>query len=198
MLILCAMPKLGNVKDLRGQVFGNWLVVGGPRRNKWKSGRSIYYWESRCQNCGVIKDVPRTSLTSAAKHSACRNCWLMPQGESGMNRMRDYYQRNAKKRGISFRLSSEEFRKLTSGDCYYCGVEPSGLIACNEEKSNKKSHWGDYVFNGIDRIDNAKGYRKKNCVSCCLVCNRARNNMSFDEFVAHLSRIRRGGGAVFN
>lgn len=34
----------------------------------------------------------------------------------------------------------------------------------------------------IDIIDNNKGYIVDNIIPCCIVCNRAKGNMSLEEF----------------
>lgn len=34
-----------------------------------------------------------------------------------------------------------------------------------------------------------RGYRKKNCVSCCYTCNRAKNTMSLQNFTTWIQRI---------
>ena len=56
--------------------------------------------------------------------------------------------------------------------CHYCGI-PSG--------------WPD-TRNGIDRIDSSKDYSSDNCVSCCKICNRAKNDMSVNEFMTWIRR----------
>jgi hypothetical protein len=49
--------------------------------------------------------------------------------------------------------------------CYYC-------------KSQKENE-----VNGIDRVDNSKGYTKDNCVSCCQFCNRMKLIYHPDFFI---------------
>jgi len=46
----------------------------------------------------------------------------------------------------------------------------------------KKSDYFDYTYNGLDRIDNAKGYILDNVVPCCKHCNYAKRNMSTEKF----------------
>jgi len=45
------------------------------------------------------------------------------------------------------------------------------------------------IYNGIDRVDNAIGYLTDNCVACCKVCNRAKLQMSKNEFFDHIKKI---------
>jgi hypothetical protein len=58
-------------------------------------------------------------------------------------------------------LTEEEFKHLSQKNCHYCG------------KSGP---------NGIDRIDNNKGYAKENCVPCCKHCNYVKGDLSQNDF----------------
>ncbi len=64
------------------------------------------------------------------------------------------YKKNAKLRGIDFRVSFEEYEDIVNNPCFYCdGVHP------------------DRGFNGMDRKDSSQCYRVDNVVSCCKMCN---------------------------
>src|SRR3990167_6369828 len=91
------------------------------------------------------------------------------------NKLLANYKNSAKVRNVPFTLSDEQFRELTQEKCFYCGSEPS------QEKYRKFSN-GAYVFNGIDRKDNSKGYVQGNVLHCCFICNRAKGNMSYEDF----------------
>ena len=73
-------------------------------------------------------------------------------------------------------MSRSDVRVLTKGNCYYCGASPSTLIRPGVYSSSI------YTYNGIDRLDNEKGYELGNVVSCCGRCNRAKGTMHVDEF----------------
>jgi hypothetical protein len=45
------------------------------------------------------------------------------------------------------------------------------------------------LYNGIDRIDNARGYERDNIVPCCKFCNRAKSAMPQKEFIDLVRRI---------
>ncbi len=50
--------------------------------------------------------------------------------------------------------------------------------------------WGDeYAHNGVDRLDNAKGYTLENSVPCCKHCNIAKRSMTVDEFKQWISKV---------
>lgn len=99
-----------------------------------------------------------------------------------MNRLYGQYKRSAKRRNLIFKLSKKHFKKLTSSPCHYCGALPSGV--CFEHNTNKNNQSRSaYVYNGIDRVNNSKGYTIDNCVSCCKVHNQWKKAMSYTDFV---------------
>jgi hypothetical protein len=59
---------------------------------------------------------------------------------------------------------------LITSPCAYCGEIPNEL-------------------NGLDRIDNNKGYTIDNVVPCCKNCNWAKNDLSINEFKKHIEKI---------
>ena len=120
---------------------------------------------------------------------------LKPPGEAAKRQLfhKMKYQ-STKERGYVWALSYEEFCSLTSNKCHYCGSEPSQIF--NTVLRGKTMHNGDYVYNGIDRIDNTTGYLAVNCVSCCQVCNRAKRAMTYIEFVDWLKTIANKWGKV--
>ena len=85
------------------------------------------------------------------------------------------YIKNASNRNLIFELDEEQFKMLSKQDCVYCGRPPHRTSSRN--RSNLT-----YTYNGIDRIDNSRGYTLDNCVSCCTTCNLAKHTMNLDEF----------------
>ena len=114
----------------------------------------------------------------------------MPEGEAAFNSLLRGYKSAAKRRGLKFELSREEFVALTKRSCYYCGVDPHTVYSAGHHYIN-----GTYVYNGIDRIDNDKDYTSSNVVPCCFACNRAKMDTPYDDFICWLDRIAafRGG-----
>lgn len=86
------------------------------------------------------------------------------------------YKYSAKSRGYDFDLSTDSFRRLIYSNCYFCGIEP------------KQIH-NEILYNGIDRLNNEKGYERENCLACCKVCNRGKGTMNSDEYFDHTVRI---------
>lgn len=128
------------------------------------------------RSCGCLSDETRgNTARSRAKP--------LPVGEAALRFLWRSYRDSAKRRGVVFSLSLSEFKILTSQVCCYCGAPPSSIVG--------KHYNGDYTYNGIDQREPGKGYTRRNSVSCCKVCNRAKFTMSEHEFKAWLSRAAR-------
>lgn len=103
----------------------------------------------------------------------------LASGLRACRRLMHEYRHSAQERGLTFSLTFEEFLKITSMDCHYCGTAPSCV-----QKGPAAKQRTDYIYNGIDRTDNSKGYVLSNCVPCCKRCNVAKNNRTQAEFIA--------------
>lgn len=91
------------------------------------------------------------------------------------------YLKGAEYRGIAFEITFEEFLSVLSDECHYCGGP--GIPRLNTSKTES------IRYCGLDRVDSGKGYSVKNCVPCCKVCNRAKSNMSYQDFVEWMSDL---------
>lgn len=100
------------------------------------------------------------------------------------NRLWYNYRRAAALRGLIFEITEIEFRMLTSLPCHYCHKEPSFVIS-----DNKKGDYSRYVYNGIDRKDNNKGYISGNVLPCCINCNTAKGILSYNKFIEWIRKI---------
>lgn len=118
----------------------------------------------RIKSCGCYKRERMSNMTKKAP------------GEAARNSIYFRYRSIAKRRGLSFELSKEELFTLVDSPCFYCGSLPSNI-------SKSEHNNGDYIYNGIDRKNNLIGYRVDNCVPCCIICNRAKREMPYDEFI---------------
>jgi len=59
----------------------------------------------------------------------------------------------------------------------------------NTKENGRKTSDTIVYYNGIDRIDNLKGYLKNNIVPCCKFCNTAKSSMSQTEFKEWINRV---------
>ena len=139
-----------------------------------KTNRRV--WLCLC-DCGNLKLVTGGYLRAGLVKSCGCGC-RFPEGVAAFLNTVGCMKKNAKNRGLSFNLSNKQIKKLQQQPCHYCGSLPAN-VSCRKEINNTN---GEYVYNGIDRVDNKKGYEVNNCVTCCFVCNRAKRNMTLPDF----------------
>lgn len=80
-----------------------------------------------------------------------------------------WYKRIAKKRNISWQLTYKDFLTFWQKPCYYCRDKIKTI--------------------GLDRIDNSRGYKMGNVVSCCWKCNQMKSELSGKDFIKHCQKI---------
>lgn len=114
----------------------------------------------------------------------------LPKGEAAFNQVLVKYKSNANKRSLDWQLSEGEFRLLTQGHCWYCGSEPTNSIQLSR-RDGRHRFYGDYIHNGIDRLDNNLGYTFYNCVPCCKVCNQAKYTMTVTDFKKWIRNVHK-------
>ena len=154
-------------KDLVGEKFSNLTVI---KRLKNSPGNNDRLWLCTC-DCGNTKIVSTVHLKNGIiKDCGCKkkprkhdlNHYLT---SSTIYNLFVRYKNKAKKRNISFKINESFFEKIIKLNCAYCNNPP-------------------IKYNGIDRVDNCKGYTVDNCVPCCKFCNRAKSNKSLEDFIS--------------
>lgn len=104
----------------------------------------------------------------------------LPPGESTYRQILRNYKYSAKRRGIEFKLTDDDCKRLFQQPCTYCDAMPSSRFIRAEST---------YYANGIDRIDNTKGYIEGNVTPCCRWCNEAKGTKTVDQFLEHVRKI---------
>lgn len=182
---LCSFSILGDRGNiiLEKKNFNRWTFLEEAPNNK--HGHKM--WKCECE-CGKIKTVTATQVRRGrSKSCGClqRN-WAvghhLPRGEAERNRKIRHYKRCAKEKGLEYSLGLDDFILLTAANCFYCGTLPTPYFY------DGKAH-GAFIGNGIDRVDNTRGYTKENVVPCCTQCNWAKNVQSKEEFYAWALRF---------
>ncbi len=186
--------------NVTGQVFGKLTAIRGEVRLE-NDGHTRAHWLCRCE-CGNEKWVRLMYLTRGITKSC--GC-LIAAGAGWRSTLRDgdiddislavdkgrarleshvylVYKSAACKRGYEWALTRQEVTDLSQQVCHYCGAEPSNIRTMHDVE-------GVLLYNGLDRVDNMLGYTRDNVVPCCGVCNRAKLNMSYSEFMAWITRV---------
>lgn len=155
-----------------------------PSPDKCSQNAGVW-WLCKC-DCGGEVLKPTRRLNYAARNHSNVNCGCY--GHLAPKRINARYvrtyvqsQSGARQRNYFFDLSLEEFVKIVSSPCHYCGVEHS--------METKFKKWENVTHNGMDRVDNTQGYVASNVVPCCKLCNRAKNSLPVEDFIEWLDRI---------
>lgn len=175
--------------QVEGQVFGRLIAVEFSGIGKFKYAM----WRCLCEcgkevvvaghrlvsgvtkSCGCLQgDHMRTIPRASRMKNLALAVKANRRPDASFRDLFRHYRSNAKIRNLPWELTSDEFRKITLSRCYYTGREPA---------SSWKSAFEDYIYNGIDRLDNSKGYTVENCVPCCTEVNRMKMDSSFDQFI---------------
>lgn len=111
-----------------------------------------------------------------------KNKRKLPNNAGVINQIILGYKRHAKRRNLNWELTLQEVTNIICQPCHYCGAEKSN------KKYTKNCKEG-FEYNGIDRVDNTKGYTFDNVVPCCKICNSAKSNMSQIDFVLWAQKV---------
>ncbi|OGM09173.1 hypothetical protein A2Z67_04500 [Candidatus Woesebacteria bacterium RBG_13_36_22] len=180
--------------SLYGQRFGKLMAIGPDTVGAITvngTKRKRRYWRCRC-DCGKLTVVSTFHLRSGhTKSCGCLrtknpkrvNTRRLDYGESSKTYVINCYKRHARNIKVEFNLTREECINLFSKNCNYCGSPPTNKV-------EKKGLYGIFIYNGIDRIDSRRGYKKDNCVSCCKICNGMKRDMAIKDFYTQLQKIQ--------
>lgn len=181
--------------ELIGQQYGRLTVINLIGYRQYLRGKKTVHepvYQLQC-SCGKSVTLRRVDF----KYGNTRSCGCLRQeivyekfannrsvSDSTFYKTQVFnsYTRKANSRNQEFELSFNEFDKLISSPCHYCGIKPS-----NEYKYKSKN--STLFYNGVDRVNNNIGYTVDNAVSCCKTCNFLKGRFNVDEFVEQIERI---------
>lgn len=167
--------------DETGKRYGRLVVI----EQAASVGQAGARWLCQC-DCGRQSVVIGTLLRrGTTKSCGClrsdsiqraTDAWRLPRGEGAINWLFDDGQRRARRKGVEWAIGKELFRQIIARPCVYCGAEYSS------EFGDKHGFNGGVKYNGLDRVDNARGYVPDNVVPCCRACNVSKNARELEEF----------------
>jgi hypothetical protein len=168
-----------------GEVFGKWTLLRPNGKGAWHVQCSCGY-EGVCSSHAFRtgRSTQCIACSYGVKSAAERSGRILPSGESGFRRKLRTCKRQAKERSLSWNITDEETKQLFLSNCHYCDAIPAQQVYGEQGDAH-----GLFVANGIDRVINEIGYEPDNCVPCCGPCNRAKDTMTSDEFIAMARRI---------
>jgi hypothetical protein len=151
-------------KNIKGKRYDFWLCYCDCGNSKILSRHSIQYSQTKSCGCLCKNKIPKLGFGGAA-----------------FNKLFNSYKLNSKSNNREFKLTKSEFKDLTTKNCYYCDCIPSSVL-------KSKDNTGNYIYNGIDRVNNNKGYILDNCVSCCGNCNKSKLNRTQEEYLEWIKK----------
>lgn len=162
-------------------VINGWTIIEEVR----KSNKKMFV--AKCPNCDNTVTQTKFTLT---KVNQCRVCWKNDVYKGGNRHAVAKVRHNlvtnqAKKRGLSMTLTNDELTVLWKSNCHYCGVQPSNVMRAVTKQGVEEI----FIYSGLDRLDNTRGYETGNVVACCKVCNRAKSDMPMEEFLEWMERL---------
>jgi hypothetical protein len=168
-----------NFINLKGQRFGKLVVIASHA-----SEHNRARWICKC-DCGKTCIATGKTLRENKKKS-CGCLYNLVFLKQSLNDfpasmfLYNQYKKLALKRNYVFELTIDEFRNLTLQNCTYCDLIPKQIIS---------NYAIPYIYNGIDRVDNNRGYTINNCVPCCKFCNQAKSNRTLQDFLESCQRV---------
>lgn len=166
----CLLNKKRMNRDafMIGKKFGHLIV-----KSRVQSPNKHDRWLCVCK-CGAERHIYGYSLLQGDS-KGCPACSNVKEG-TAFRRLYRTYKDHAIKRGYEWGLSLDDFKKLTQSNCFYTGLPPSSI-------AKAKGASMPYVYNGVDRLDNTKGYTIENSVPCRGRVNEMKMEASYDEFI---------------
>lgn len=137
------------------------------RKNRMKEMGSNFKGKPRKEGFGLKVSLGKKKKFLESGHDYNKSCY---------NRI---YQRYCR---LGFCESIEIFLSIINKNCFYCGQKPY-----SKGYNSGKTHF--VMYNGIDRIKNEHGYSIENCVTCCVICNRAKHTMDYKDFKKWINRL---------
>lgn len=135
--------------------------------------------------CGEIKNLPG----SMVKNGYIKSCGCL-QKEVMFNRRTEAaiynvlyrsIRTDCKKRNIPFNITVSDIKDIVNKKCVYCNREPYDK-KCRNHTSNSSLEGDCLILHGIDRVIPNLGYTIGNVVTCCKYCNRAKSDLSLEDF----------------
>ena len=172
-----------NTINLSNRRFGHLVALVRVNSNHGENRRknAPALWRCACK-CGNICTVSSANLRNGNTRSC--GCLRLPRPDAAFRGLLNSYKKAAKNRNRIFELTDSQFRDITSQGCFYCGAEPAQRFRGSKANSDH-----DYIYNGVDRLDNSKGYSTDNCVAACKTCNTMKATHAPAFFLSHTKKI---------
>ena len=173
------------------------MLTFTSRNRVGEDGRVL--WNALC-DCGKTTVVIPFNVVGAKRPIMSCGCYSASIRRRNGEKCRRYEPRISSARCVwqwykDKDCDFETFLKVSQLACHYCGRFPfttfnrANVDKKNYRPSQNQKENGDFIYNGLDRIDSTKSHTPDNIVSCCWTCNRMKGDMPYDEFIEHIKRM---------
>lgn len=192
--------------DLTGKKIGMLYVIKKtdvPENKKYSGGERTFYL-CRCDCSKEVVVVSSSLLKPNKPQQSCGCSRAILDIEIIKLRAPKQVYKNCYSDGY---LSFDEFYSLSQHNCYYCGMQPANeynIFTRFKDKSKQDSlkiiaktalingepmyNYGNFIYNGLDRLDSNLPHNRDNVVPCCKTCNRAKMATPANDFIAWIER----------
>lgn len=179
-----------------GKTKGNQEIIEYVEYRKISQNREVPFYKIKCHNCDNVYETYYYNFSDKRREGkVCTKCSnitsrkyvRMNTLQAQISMVYSNYKSRSKIKKWEFELSKELFSSLVTSNCHYCNQSPSKVRLDRIKIKRKESTTA--LLNGIDRIDSNKGYVKDNVLPCCEDCNKAKRNLSYNDFLKMIKDI---------
>lgn len=181
------LTKGEKLKTVTG-IVTDWIFVQDDGINH-KTGKRFIIADCKCgKRQRICLNNVRSGSSKCCGKKPCRTRKCEKDPETGYRAILYVYKKHAHERNFKFDLTLSQCKTLFLQNCIYCGIKPEQIYRLFYPRTTNERTI-PVLYNGIDRIDSKKGYSLTNCVPCCKICNRAKSDMSLEEFEKWIERL---------
>ena len=200
--------------QLTGHKMGLLLVIeqAPTKRTQLSSGYNYptTMWRCKC-DCGNETIVSTQYLTASAHREKRKSppscgCFKYVSGRftakldpklASLMFVINHYRNKANQRNVIWNLPADLAIRLITSHCFYCSSPPAKYANAYTAATGRplrstepsRIEGANLAYNGIDRVSPTRGYVADNVVPCCFVCNRAKNDMLYDDFIIWIQNL---------
>jgi hypothetical protein len=165
-----------------GDVWNGRVLTEDAGRRTYRAGKgatqNVSCWKVRCLSCG--KTSQSTSQGVRDKACTCRGERRAEPRAALSKRLVSSWGFHAKRHNRDWSLTAVDLMGLIFLPCHYCGNSGGNCMRFDGRMVD---------YNGLDRVDNSRGYTIDNVVACCGTCNMAKRAMSYRGFLDWIERV---------
>lgn len=168
--------------DYTGKVFGYLTAL----KFLHKANNGSTTWEFSCICGQTIERLIKQVSSGFIKSCGCKSKELWSAAASKptyavlTTEAHRVHVRTAIKRDIQPYLNLDDYIRIASLPCLYCGD-----ISTRTNKRTNES----IKLNSVDRLNNEPYYTLENAVPCCFTCQRMKSTLPKDFFIEHARKV---------